>query len=346
MRKIGGELKKRLSAQLGTAERNAEPSVSLRISRDVLPLSREALLEQRSVLSRGGAFSDCGAACAHPRTDSEDGDIFVCASDGGVLRLFRAENGEDLGKLSFTELSVPDGMRDACACALAFEEDIYRNADGQREAVTVGGPYLFRVTSDGKLYVRVLDGEDTETLLASGVSRVSAVCGVRTPVRAYGRGLFVFWLSDGGGLFYRELRGDAWGDAVSVPSVPAGTVYSDLAAFRTWDYRVGIQLLCSDGTVRKLLSGSDLLLRCPEEHLAVSRLLLSGNVCETEVRHGNERICLGVSGISCAYRSCPAGPPRISAVYNASDGIGAELFYPGEVFPPVPGSEEEGDNEA
>lgn len=81
-------------------------------------------------------------------------------------------------------------------------------------------------------------------------------------------GLCVFFIV-GGKLYYRQCISDIWYDAVEVLAVPAGLEQVRVAASRTWDYRLVVQMLTSDGTLYELYTQQAGLGKTGSEHISL-----------------------------------------------------------------------------
>lgn len=329
MRTIDNTLKKRLNGQAGTFASNAAPAVSLRIARAPFPLHREKHLEHFRIAGSDAPVTDCAVAIEHRQVGKTDGAVWVCSSDGWRLRLYRSESAD---VPSFSEVSFPGGeVLSASACDIAFDGYTVRNPERETEFLTVGAPYLFRVSPDGELSVRRYgETADTEVVLASGVTKVSAVRAPSPSVLCRDAGFCVFYLTAEGELYYRQKIGGVWCDAVSVPPEEEGLRYADLTAFFTWDYRIGVQAVTEDGAVYTRFSRSDALLRCGEEHLRLSGVSAGAVLEEADIYPGKTAVRIAAAAVFGRCRLAALGIPSMIGAYNASDGIGTELLYPGE----------------
>lgn len=329
MRVIDNTLKKRLMGQAGTFASNAAPAVSLRIARAPFSLHREKHLEHFRISGSDAPVTDCAIAFEHRQVGKTDGAVWVCSSDGGRLRVYRSPSAD---VPSFSEVSFPgDEEVSASACAITFDGHTVRNPERETEFLTVGMPYLFRVSPEGDLSVRRFgDSGDTEVTLASGVIKVSAVRAPSPSVLCRDAGFCVFYLTAEGALYYRQKIGGVWCDAVFVPPEEEGLRYADLTAFFTWDYRIGVQAVTEDGAVFTRFSRSDALLRCGEEHLTLSGVSAGAVLEEADIYPGQTDIRITAAAVFGQYGLAAPGIPSMVGAYNACDGIGTELLYPGE----------------
>ena len=262
MRKIDDELRAKYESALQTAAADADPSAVVWISRPTVPLTDPEFLDSAAILDAAG-LTACDVAVRRPRADREADRVYVAYLD---------ENGAHV-KFSATETKLRDyywrdggfAAAGASDVAIAFDGTMPQKADGSSQFVTELSPWVFWITG-GVLRGRVL-GLLGETVLASAnAGRVSAVRAAWAPASNVDFGLVVFFTLNGA-LYYRQLIGGEWMDAVPVTFGPSGVTWTDIRAFRTWDYRVGVQALGSDGKVYELFTQFQGLAKHSAEHI-------------------------------------------------------------------------------
>lgn len=261
MRKIDDRLRAKYESLLQTAAADADPSAVVWISRPTVPLTDPEFLDSAAILEATG-LTACSVAVRRPRADREADRVYVAYID---------ENGAHV-KFSATETKLEnyfwrDGGFSAAASdvAIAFDGTMPQKPDGSAQFVTDERPWVFWI-DQGVLKGRVLGLLGDVTLAASNAGCVSAVRATWAPSSNVDFGLVVFFTLNGA-LYYRQLIGGEWMDAVPVTFGPDGVTWTDLRAFRTWDYRVGVQALGSDGKVYELFTQFQGLAKHTGEHI-------------------------------------------------------------------------------
>ena len=215
------------------------------------------------------------------------------------------KNVPDISETSWTQVSG-FGM-DAEACAIAFDSEVYQNARGIQEFITRKYPYVFYV-HDGQLKVIMMNEGAwlTETLAEQNVTDVSVV---RAPAAYHGgwdMGLTAFFLMNGA-LYYRQLIDGVWYDAELVTLTIPDETYIKIEAFRTWDYRVGVQVLTQSGKLYQIITYTEGIGVRGAEHISVkvsANVTLSGieyySTQETEhIEVGASAVVQLIYGLSC-----------------------------------------------
>ena len=96
--------------------------------------------------------------------------------------------------------------------------------------------------------------DESEVILAeTNCTDVSAVRAMHSTVGGFDFGLVIFFILNGQ-LFYRQLIDDEWTDAEIVSIGPNGVTWKEIAAFRTWDYRIGVQAKSASGDIYELFT--------------------------------------------------------------------------------------------
>lgn len=170
--------------------------------------------------------------------------------------------------------------------SICFDGETRKTQRGS-EFITEQRPWIFWVTPEGDIKGRIL-GTLGEALLASSTgSAVSAVRATWQETGGFDFGLCVFMLLDGK-LYYRQLIKGIWMDAVPVTFGPENIEWKDINAFRTWDYRIGIQGITTDGEVYEMFTQFQGLGRHGAEHLEVLSVeagALYGGLYEIGIPH-------------------------------------------------------------
>lgn len=92
---------------------------------------------------------------------------------------------------------------------------------------------------------------DATVLAETNCTDVSAIRATWSSVGGFDFGLVVFFIVNGK-IFYRQLINGEWMDAEAITYGPDNVTWQEIAAFRTWDYRIGIQAKTTTGAVYEL----------------------------------------------------------------------------------------------
>lgn len=254
MRALSNDIITKSAQQDQTIAAEAEPYVSLRISRNRTILTDLALTEKVKVRTADtGDITDADIAVQHPRYKGENTKIWCVLINDGHLGLRWTYDREDITETKWNVINL--GAPTATACAIGFDSEVKENARGYAEFVTGDGyPLVFYVDGDGALKCIILGGAIIEeTLAANNVTDVSVIRGPASKNGSWDLGLTVFFLM-GGALFYRQLINGSWYDAEQVNLSITGETISKIDAFVTWDYRVGVQVLTASGKLYQIIS--------------------------------------------------------------------------------------------
>lgn len=335
MREISQLLDRNLHKETQAKATASELSVFARIARPDTYLTSGKYLERTLISDASGAetVTDIGIAVAHPRAGGVNGDIWAVMADGGTLRVFRSGRTNLNGETTFTEL---DSAENAVSCAVAFDGVTVRRSDETEEFVTDPVPFLFWADEDGALHARKWGANEDTILASSDVVKVSAVRASYSGIDRFDFGLIVFFLTTSGTLFYRQRIKGVWYDAETVSFGP-DVVYTDIAAFRTWDYRVGVQAITADGTVYNLFTQYEGIGTRNQEHVEITEITAEGTLTAVVYHDGYETEHVEITTISAAGGLWDARDIEIVDAYNAvhAEAIeGCELIYTGDdIYP-------------
>lgn len=306
MRNLSNDIITKSAQTNQTIAADADPYVSLKVSRNHVILDNMDLTEKVIVRKNdANTISDSDVAIQHPRFRRDNTKIWVVYIQNGRLVVRWTYDQEDITKIYWNviNLDIP-----ATACAIGFNSEVVRNARGIEEFVTIGEyPYIFYVDPDGALHAIMLGGAIIDELLAGeNVTDVSVVRGPSGTHGAWDLGLTVFFLMNGA-LYYRQLIDGVWYDAELVTAGPSNVTYSKIDAFNTWDYRVGVQLLDTDGNLYMVYTYTEGIGVRGTEHIEVSvsaNVTLSGieyySTQETEhIEVGASAVVQLIYGLSC-----------------------------------------------
>ncbi len=264
MRKIPGDLETKLKQRIQTRANNAELALDLWLGRPTTALTSEQFLERQTVSVGAGVMGGSAAVC-HPKSGADSTRIYLAYLQNGAAHVVTAATKVRMSAHVWTDtgFSVP-----ATAVSIAFDGTMPRDVTRRIEFKTEEDPWVFWV-SVGALYGRKLGGGATVTLAESNCSGVSAIRGMWSDVGGFDFGLVVFFLLSGS-IYYRQLIQGEWADAEPVSFGPPGVTWSELSAFRTWDYRVGVQARTTQGDVYELFTQYAGIAKQNTEHLELS----------------------------------------------------------------------------
>lgn len=153
--------------------------------------------------------------------------------------------------------------------SVAFVSAIQNGSGDYKEYVTEGKPWVFWI-HDGALYGQKIGTESAVSFANEGCLSVSAINGFKLSGSSFfDYGLCVFFILSGH-LYYRQLIGGTWYDAIEVTMAPTGVLWKQVAAGRTWDYRLVIQLLGDDGNLYELYTRHGGFGKAYTEHLEIT----------------------------------------------------------------------------
>lgn len=319
MRTINSNLGQRLRQLQQTVYANADPRAIIWINRPTTTLTTGTYLERQLV----GTFDGLSASsiATRRRKRGQDADrVYIAYVADGAARVLYAATAANMARHVWIDSGFAEPANDV---AIAFDGEMPRTANGA-EFVTDERPWVFWVTPEGALKGRILGLLGDTTLAASGCTRVSAVRATWGDQGGIDFGLIVFFLL-GGALYYRQLIRGVWYDAEPVTFGPEGVTWTDIAAFRTWDYRVGVQGITSGGDVYELISQYQGFARHGAEHIEITEASASGALTGIDYLSGTERERIQIAAVASAplygglYRT---GAPQIVSAVNVDDGNG------------------------
>lgn len=314
MRDIDGALKAKYESALQTAAAGADPSAVIWISRPTVPLTDPAFLDRVTVAEAAG-ITACDVAVRRPRADREADRVYLAYLDqNGAHVKFAATT------VKFEDYVWMDGgfsAPGASDVAIAFDGTMPKKVDGTAQFVTTQRPWVFWITG-GVLRGRILGLLGDTTLASANAEKVSAVRATWDTASDVDFGLVVFFTLNGA-LYYRQLIGNEWKDAEPVTFGPPGVTWTDIRAFRTWDYRVGVQALGSDGKVYELFTQFQGIGKHAGEHISL-RVGAAGGMIAVAYHNAaeHEHISLSVAASTGPYGGLyRTGAPQIVEAYNS-----------------------------
>lgn len=328
MRTIPADIASKLALTKQTKANSADISASLWIGRPTTALINDTFLERQTVLSTPA--TDVSIAVCHPRKGSSNTRIHIGYISNGIAHVATAL---DKTRMS-SHVWVDTGFSAAAdSISVAYDGTMPKNSNGQVEFITETQPWVFW-TYNGTLKARKMGTDDVITLAESNCTDVSAIRAMWSEVGSFDFGLVVFFLLTGT-LYYRQLIDGEWKDAEVVSSGPAGVTWTEIAAFRTWDYRVGVQAKTSTGDIYELFTQFMGIGKQNVEHINVASISAESET--TEITYHNtkdtENIEISdIAGVSPYGGLYSTAIPEIVSAYNIDDGTGNWGIYAIFVF--------------
>lgn len=312
------------------AEGNA-PRLSFWISRPVTQLVDSHFLETLDI-SGLGEVGDCSIAVKHTRFGRSADAIYIAFvvggvsnADGGVAKVYAAKSVEIMKRHTFSDTGFQAA---ASRVAIAFDGTMPKRVSNTYEFITETQPWVFWV-SQGALFGQQLGSTDTITLAEQNCTWVSAVRAMWSEVPGFDFGLCVFMLLNGV-VYYRQRIGGVWYDAeavpiASLPTLASGVTWIEVAASRTWDYRVVLQLKASDGGLYEVFTQFGGLGSKGAEHIEVRGVSATGKLTAV-IYHDtveDEHIELASVTAGAPYGGLySTAVPKIIGAANLDDGTG------------------------
>lgn len=225
----------------------AAPALDLWISRPVVPLVNDYFLEQQSIGS-GANVTALDIAVCHPKHRRQSTKIYIATVEGGRAKVMSSPFRQAMETHYWTDSGFDEPAEDV---AIAFDAATKNDTRGRSEFVTEEQPWVFWV-NEGALYGRELDSEETLTLAETNCTKCTAIRAAGSALGGFDYGLCLFFLL-GGEIYVRQYMDGEWMDAEPVNFGP-DVVWTDIAAGRSWDYRIVLQGMASDGTVYELFT--------------------------------------------------------------------------------------------
>lgn len=243
MRPISDELKRRYESAMQTASNNADPKAEIVLSRATVPLVDDEYLESGEAASDSLFEGRASLAVRRMSGQKEPDRVYVAYIDGDGTHIEYSDLPDNLDSLSWTEVTHDIDAEHIC---IAF--------DGDSNLHTQDAPWIFFTEDGGELYAQKLGDAGSRTLIAEGsITAVSAIRSRAAALDGPSYGFLVFYV-DAGAIYCIQCQSDGWSEPEAVEIGPSGVTWTDLAAFRTRDGRVGVQAKTSGGQVYELFS--------------------------------------------------------------------------------------------
>lgn len=274
MRTISSSLAAKFKQPVQAESTKAAPALDLWISRPVVPLVNDYFLEQQE-MGDGGEVTALDIAVCHPRHRRQSTRIYIATVENGRARV----ESSPFRQAMETHLWVDSGFDEPAEdVAIAFDAATKNDTRGRSEFVTEEQPWVFWV-NEGALYGRELDSEETLTLAEANCTKCTAIRAAGSALGGFDYGLCLFFLL-GGAIYVRQYMDGEWMDAEPVNFGPAGVTWTDIAASRSWDYRIVLQAMASDGTVYELFTQYMGIGQRSVEHIEIKTVRADGSLTE------------------------------------------------------------------
>lgn len=313
MRWIDSALQAKFQSDLQTEANNADPAAVVWINRPTTALTDPEFLEQEAVGVTSG-LTALDVAIRRTQRGREPDRAYVAYVSAGTAGVRSGELVPDVHKIVWTQESFAETADDVAIC---FDGTMPSSADGRAEFVTEARPWVFW-THGGELTGRILGLLGDTQLAASNCTKVTAI---RATGGVQDFGLVVFFLLNGA-IYYRQHIDGEWTDAVAVTFGPAGVTWADIAAFRTWDYRVGLQAVTTGGEVYELFTQFMGIARHGAENIALDAMA-HGDIIPVQTINTQESEHISLAAVASSgpygglYRT---GAPSLVQAYNYADG--------------------------
>ena len=191
-------------------------------------------------------------AIAHSNYGRNDTNIiWICyiGEEDNVLRVKYCEDAPPYKR--WQTYHIPYIIADQCS--ICFNSRLENNRNNIAEFITDEFPYIC-YTRNNALYLLDLISGESSLIASENVEDVSIVRGPISLDYTKDFGFIIFFLMENK-VYYKQKIGNIWYDAeiVSVRNLPDVT-FTRIEAFRTWDFRVGVQLIDTDGELYQIIS--------------------------------------------------------------------------------------------
>ena len=325
MRVLPGDISNKISQKIQTKANNSEPNSSIWVSRPVVPLTNDKFLEKQTVSTE--TVTDASIAVCHPRMGSESTKIYIAYISGG-----KAKVASSMSKVKMSaHVWVDTGFsEDAVKVSIAFNGKMPKDDFGQIEFVTELMPWIFWATSDGHCYGQKLgDPSSKVTLSETNCTNISAVRASWSEVPRFDFGLCLFSILNGA-VYVRQYIDGVWYDAepvptAALPTLEPGVTWVQIAASRTWDYRIVLQLVDSNNVIYEVFTQYGGIGSRNVEHLRINRITARGTLTQVHYTNTAETEHLEISSITAGalYGGLYSiSTPVLKSACNYDDGSG------------------------
>lgn len=317
MRSVPSYISERLKRNIQTRANDSAPSSSLWVGRPTTVMVDDTFLERQTVLAANA--KDVSIAVCHPKANSANTHIYMAYISDGVAKVVMAAHKYKMSDHFWRDTGFSE---EATAVSIAYNGTMPKAIIGDVEFVTEDQPWVFWV-SGGALYGRRLGGE-TVLLAETNCTDVSAIRAMWSSSGGFDFGLIVFFILDGV-LYYRQLIDGTWMDAEVVSFGPEGVVWCQVAAFRTWDYRVGVQVKSTGDVYHELFTQFMGIGKQNTEHVEITNINAESDLIGVTYHNMQtmEHVEIGEITAGAPYGGLySTAVPTILSVRNIDDGYG------------------------
>ena len=325
MRIVSSDTQKKIDNPIQTRGNNNDPITDLWIGRLTTPLTGKTsrFLERQTVLT--GSISDSSMAVCHPKANAENTQLFIGYVQNGMAHVSTASTKTRMASHSWTSINFSEPAEHI---SIAFDGTMPKNITGRYEFITESLPWVFW-ENGGILYARKIYSSDTVVLASANCTWISAVRATWSEIPDWDFGLCVFFIVSGV-IYYRQLINGLWYDAevvpvASLPTLASGVTWIEVAASRTWDYRVVLQLKASDGALYEVFTQFGGFGSKGAEHIEVRDVSATGKLTAIKYANAAENEHVEIASVTAG---APYGGlysmaiPKIISASNADDGTG------------------------
>ena len=206
-------------------------------------------------------------AVAHTTFQGTDDVMWAAYIESGVLKVKYAEDTDPVVWNSYKLSRITK----ARTLSMAFNANI-AGSSNYYEFITDEKPYI-AYTRGTQLHLLNLNTNESTLIVSGNVDDVSLVRSPKLLNSSVDYGFTIFFLMENT-IYYRQMIDGEWYDAEVVDTGLEDVTYVSIEAFRTWDFRTGLQIVTSDGELYQLISYPEGLFQ-QEEHIEMS---MSANV--------------------------------------------------------------------
>ena len=312
MRTIPSSLDSKFKKLVQAESTKAAPAVDLWISRPVVPLVNDYFLEQQAI-GNGNNVTALDIAVAHPRHRRQSTKIYIATVENGRAKVVSSPFRQAMETHVWTDCGFSEDAEDV---AVAFDAVMKNDTRGRSEFVTDELPWVFWVNS-GALYGQQLGSNEVLTLAEANCTKCTAIRAAGSALGGFDYGLCLFFLLNGE-IYVRQRINGEWMDAEPVNFGP-GVTWRDIAASRSWDYRVVLQAMATDGTVYELFTQYMGIGQRGTEHIEVKKVEAKGKLTEIKAVEAvdNEHIELAAINAGALYGGLYSALQPVFRVQNA-----------------------------
>ena len=290
------------------------------VSRPTTALVNAQFLEKQTILT-GTNITDVAIAACHPVIYRPVTKIYIAYVDNGVAHVKYAMANEVMKAHVWTDSGFSET---ASAIALEFDGTMPKDRKGRVEFVTELQPWVFWING-GVVYGQIIGTGSTVTLATANATDVFAVRGVHSEVGGFDFGLVLFMVI-AGQLYYRQLIDGVWMDAEIVSlvggmSLSALTITS-VAAMRTWDYRLVVQIRVTNGEMYELVTQYMGIGKQNVEHIEITNVDAKGEIIPIKFHDTSECEHVEISDVIADGKLRRDIAPVPIAVENINNGTG------------------------